>query len=212
MSEMTPPAAPLAMCWSCKGPVPGDDLFCPTCKAVQPPGQRDHFARLGLERGFTLDPSALERAYFARQGQLHPDRFAARPPRERAISQAQATAVNEAYETLKEPLARAQYLLGLAGVAGFGDPRGEDRTVDDPSVLAEAMELREELLGADDESAVTALSVRVEETKVDLIEALAEAFGQGDLDRAARDTLRLKYLCKLAQDIRVHRARIRATA
>ena len=62
-------------------------LFCATCGAVQPPGQTDHFARLGLALGYAVDPALLDRRYFERQRLLHPDRFATRTPRERALSQ-----------------------------------------------------------------------------------------------------------------------------
>ena len=35
----------------------------------------DHFARLGLPAALDLDAAALDKAYFARQRQWHPDRF-----------------------------------------------------------------------------------------------------------------------------------------
>src|SRR3954465_615579 len=107
----TPPA-----CWSCAGPVDAAALFCPTCKAVQPPRSTDHFTRLGLPVGFTVDIADLDRRYFQAQRQLHPDRFATKTPPQRAISQSQAVSLNDAYETLKDPLARASYLLQLKGI------------------------------------------------------------------------------------------------
>ena len=110
MNSVSPhiPAASAAptRCWSCGGPVEAT-LFCPTCRAVQPPGDADPFTRLGFPRGFALDRAELDRRYFAAQRQLHPDRFATRSARERAISQSQAVSLNDAYETLKDPLARA---------------------------------------------------------------------------------------------------------
>ena len=111
----------LAACWSCRGPVPAAESFCPTCKAVQPPGQNDHFARLGFARTYDLDPKLVERRYFELQRRLHPDRFATKSAKERALSQAQATSLNAAYETLMDPLARAVYLLRLAGIETGGD-------------------------------------------------------------------------------------------
>src|SRR5689334_3454791 len=108
-------AQPVA-CWSCRGAVAPGLPFCPTCRAVQPPGGADHFARLGLDRGFDVDTAELDRRYFALQRQLHPDRFVAKSPRERAIAQSQAASLNDAYETLKDPLARAVYLLKLGGI------------------------------------------------------------------------------------------------
>ena len=71
--------------------------------------------RLGLMRAFDLEPDLLQKQYFGFQRRLHPDRFATRTPKERALSQQQATALNEAYEVLKDPMRRAAYLLRLAG-------------------------------------------------------------------------------------------------
>src|SRR5689334_2680636 len=88
-------AAP-ASCWSCSGPVEATALFCATCKAVQPPRATDHFTRLGLPVGFPLDVADLDRRYFAAQRQLHPDRFATKTARERAISQNHAVTLNDA--------------------------------------------------------------------------------------------------------------------
>jgi len=73
-------------CWSCRGPVEAAALFCPTCAAVQPPGQADHFVRLGFPVDYAVDTALLDRRYFERQRLLHPDRFVTRAPRERALS------------------------------------------------------------------------------------------------------------------------------
>ena len=101
-------------CWSCGGPIDGS-AFCDTCKAVQPPGQRDHFSRLGLNVSFDIDPATLDEVYFSMQRKLHPDRFATHSPKEKAYSQQQATAINDAYETLKDPHGRADYMVHLKG-------------------------------------------------------------------------------------------------
>src|SRR5690349_11536587 len=104
MNEMSPErssrVALAVRCWSCAGPAEETALFCPTCKVVQPPSQADHFTRLGLPVDFAVDKADLDRRYFAAQRQLHPDRFATKSARERAISQSQAVALNEAYEAL----------------------------------------------------------------------------------------------------------------
>jgi molecular chaperone HscB len=40
------------------------------------------FAVLGLDARFDLDPQAIERAYFEKSKELHPDRFATAPAAE----------------------------------------------------------------------------------------------------------------------------------
>ena len=194
--------APVA-CWLCRGPVAAGALFCPTCRAVQPPAPVDHFARFGLPVAFDLDENELDRRYFAVQRQLHPDRFATRTARERAVSQSQAVAVNEAYETLKDPLARAEYLLQLHGVATEAC-----QTISDPELLMEQMERREALSEIDTREAAEAFLDAAGRDVAASLATIAVAFGRGDLTAARRETTRLKYLTKLVEEARARRARL----
>jgi molecular chaperone HscB len=172
---------------------------------VQPPGNTDHFTRLGMRGVFALDPAELDRQYFGFQKRLHPDRFATRSPKERALSQSQATALNEAYETIKDPLKRAAYLLRLAGRSVDIDKAA---TVADPELLMEAMEMREALDEADTLEEISVLAAQAG-TEVSLCEeALGEAFASDDLDTAGKLTTRLKYLGKLAEEARSRKIRM----
>lgn len=208
MSEAAAQSAPqMKPCWSCKGPVNAAALFCPTCKAVQAPAPVDHFARLGLDVGFELDVPALDRLYFDLQRQLHPDRFATKAPKERALSQQQATALNDAYETLKDPLKRADYLVHLLGVDVL--PEGCN-LVNDQSILMEAMEMREKLAAADTLAAVSAIAKETKAEMADVIDGLSLAFKGGDIEGACQLTTRLKYLDKMMGEVRQVRARLMA--
>ena len=71
---------------------------------------------------FDLDPADLEARYKALQRRLHPDGFSTAPPTEREFSAEQASAVNQAYDTLRRPLRRAAYMVGCVGV-GEGQRR-----------------------------------------------------------------------------------------
>lgn len=194
-------------CWSCKQAAQG--LFCGMCGAVQPPGALDHFQRLGLEQGFAVETAELDRRYFALQRQLHPDRFVKKTPRERAVSQSQAASLNEAYETLRDPLGRAVYLLRLQGIEL--EP-ASGQTISDPVLLMEAMEMREALSETADDQAVQAVAAQVEAERKAGFDLLAKAFAAGDTTKARTQALRLKYLGKLAEDIRGRRAALRAHA
>ena len=196
-------------CWLCRGPLDARALFCATCKAVQPPAQIDHFARLDLPVRFDIDGAELDRRYFALQRQLHPDRFATRTARERAISQSQAVALNEAYETLKDPLARAEYMLRLNGVDV--NPDGCN-TVRDPTLLMEQMERREALAEADTPEAIDAIIAEARRECDDGFAATAAAFMAKDLERAECEVTRLKYLTKLLEEARIRRARLRGSS
>ncbi|BBK31470.1 hypothetical protein STHU_21040 [Allostella humosa] len=195
-------------CWSCRGPLAADAAFCATCAAVQPPGQADHFARLGLARRFDIEPAALDRAYFTRQRLFHPDRFAGRSAREGAIAESRSVSLNAAYETLRDPLRRAGYLLELAGhpVAGDG------ATIADPELLVEVMERREALSEAATAEAVTAIVVDTREESRAAHAALAAALAEADYPAARRHATRLRYLAKIADEARRRAADLESRA
>jgi len=197
--------AELVSCWSCQGPCGPGDLFCPTCRAVQPPGQSDHFARLGLPISFDIDTAALDRRYFELQRLLHPDRFVNATPRERSLSQQHAVSLNEAYEVLKDSLSRADYMVHLKGTEVL--PEGCS-LVNDEELLVETMELRQALAEAETLGEVDALARRAAEDIGACVEQLSALFAGDDLEGAISLTTRLKYLRKLAEETRLGRARL----
>ena len=104
----------------------------------------DHFATFGLPRAFAVDASELETRFRELSRNVHPDRFARAPPRERRLALAAATALNDAYRTLRHPRRRAEHLLALRGVevgARGGAPV-------EPEFLEAQLELRERLAAA----------------------------------------------------------------
>lgn len=193
---------PGASCWSCKGPVEDGVLFCAVCGAVQPPGQADHFARLGLDPTFDMDSGELDRRYFDMQRLLHPDRFATKAPSEKALSQQQATSLNEAYEVLKDPLSRADYMVGLEG---GGAAEGSEH---DGELLQESLEMREALADAVTVEAIDTLARRAADDIEACLAELSTRFAAADLAGARRQTVRLKYLRKLAEETRQGKIRM----
>src|ERR1700735_1049332 len=87
---------------------------------ASPSTSNNSFALLGLPAQFDGDAAELERAYYAASKELHPDRFATAPAAERVAALSKSRALNDAYQTLKKPIARAEYLLAQAGVT-IGD-------------------------------------------------------------------------------------------
>lgn len=76
----------------------------------------DYFEFFSLPRHLHLDVPALEKQFYVLSRKLHPDRFAGKPPAEQEAALAQSSLLNDAYRTLKDPIARTQYLLTLEGV------------------------------------------------------------------------------------------------
>jgi molecular chaperone HscB len=200
--DQSPEAGAVAPCWSCKQPVAARALFCHACGAVQPPGQVDHFARLGVASGFDLDLDRLEKQYLGFQRTMHPDRFVTKTAKERAIAESQAVSMNEAYETLKDPLRRAAYLLERAGRTAAVD---RDQTVHDPELLMEAMEARENLSEVATVEDLEKLQVEAGAKAIDLIAQLSRAFAAEDYDAANRAATRMKYWRKFLEESRARR-------
>jgi len=115
----------------------------------------DYFAVFGLPRRLVMDVPALEREFYARSRRLHPDRFAAKPVEEQEQALKASSELNDAYRTLKEPIARTAHLLGLEGVeleeqskAATEAARasgGAKKQVAPPELLEEAFELNMQL-------------------------------------------------------------------
>lgn len=116
-------------------------MVCGTCRTVFPAAdQYDHFARFGIPRSSRIDPSDLERRYLVLSRGLHPDQFAGRAKEERELSERFFAHVNDAYNVLRNPSRRAEYLLELEG----GPQRAQDKRTPQ-GFLAEMLELNERI-------------------------------------------------------------------
>jgi molecular chaperone HscB len=109
----------------------------------------DYYAVLGIPRGLNLSVDDIQQRYYALCRELHPDRFMQKPEAERQRALDMSSALNDAYRTLKDPIKRAQYLLGVEGF-----DIGEQRSKDVPAeLLEEVFELNmalEEMRSGDD--------------------------------------------------------------
>lgn len=77
---------------------------------------RTYFDIFSLPQHLNVDIAALEKSFYALSRKLHPDRFAARSAAEQEAALAEASRLNDAYRTLKDPIARTEYLLRLEGI------------------------------------------------------------------------------------------------
>lgn len=100
---------------------------------------QNYFEIFGLPVEYRLDTDLLADRFLDLQREVHPDRFAASPDQEKRLAMQWATLLNTAKETLKSPLSRAIYMLGLQGV------ELEENPVLPPEFLMEQIELREQL-------------------------------------------------------------------
>ncbi len=115
--------------------------------ASAPPGA-DYFSVFALPRKLAVDTRALERAFYRRSREVHPDRFARASAAEQQWSLEQTSLLNDAYRALKDPVARTEYLLQLEGITLADDATKADRQEKKnvpPELLAEVFELNMQL-------------------------------------------------------------------
>ncbi|MES9845310.1 MAG: Fe-S protein assembly co-chaperone HscB, partial [Candidatus Sedimenticola sp. 6PFRAG5] len=77
---------------------------------------KNYFELFGLPAGYIIDAEQLSGRYRELQRVVHPDRYANASDQERRLSMQGATRINEAFDTLKDPIQRARYLLSLNGI------------------------------------------------------------------------------------------------
>ena len=148
MASSTSPT--LQVCRDCGGGAPVDAHFCPQCTKILSLGRHgDYFAFLGLPRKLNLDPAELERRFRDLSRQFHPDYFYNAPPAERRASLERSSRLNDAYRTLKNPVARIEYLIDAEGF-GIRSPQEASKAVP-PALLEEVFALNEELDGIREE-------------------------------------------------------------
>ena len=75
--------------------------------------QQNYFELFHLPVSFDVDTDDLANRHRAIIARVHPDQFANKSAMEQRVALQWATFANEAFDTLKSPIARAQYLLKL---------------------------------------------------------------------------------------------------
>lgn len=125
-------------------------LFCHSCGVLQPP-PADYFGIFGIEPRLRLDKKELEGVFYSLSRRLHPDLYSRKSAREQQYSLDATAVLNDAWRTLRDPIARAEYVMRTNGL-----PIGEQGTKNvPPELLEEVFELNmalEELKMGDDDA------------------------------------------------------------
>ncbi|MEZ9701985.1 co-chaperone HscB [Vibrio sp. 10N.261.46.E12] len=161
----------------------------------------NHFELFGLPLQFQLDGSLLSSQFRDLQRQFHPDKFATASERDRLLAVQKAAQINDAYQVLKNPISRAEYLLVQHGE----DIRGEQQTLQDPMFLMEQMELREELEeiadSSEPEDALFAFEGKVSKMYKQQLSAIQQELDSEAWLEAADRVRKLKFIAKLKNEI-----------
>lgn len=112
----------------------------------------DCFSLLNLPREFDIDPQDLESRYLRACMSIHPDHLHDSGSSFVAAAESSLASINQAYETLRNPVSRAEHLLLLSG----GAAANEDRSVSN-GFLESMLELRESMAEAANHSQLSQL-------------------------------------------------------
>ncbi|MGR5132887.1 co-chaperone HscB [Vibrio alfacsensis] len=161
----------------------------------------NHFELFGLPSQFKLDGSLLSSQFLELQKRFHPDNFATASERDRLMAVQKAAQINDAYQVLKQPISRAEYILAENGI----EIRGEQQTMQDPMFLMEQMELREELEdiadSSDPESALFDFDAKVSKMYKQHLANVEQELDDGLWAEAADRVRKLKFIAKLKNEI-----------
>ncbi len=162
---------------------------------------RNYFELFGLPARFRFDSELLDAAYRKLQLQVHPDASVGGTDAEGRRALQSSARVNEAYEALRDPVQRAQYLLALHGVETVNE-----RDTALPIAFLEAQldrrEAASDAQAAGDVAQLESLLAAVRAEASALEDQLAQTLDGDHAYAAARTCVReLTFLAKLAEDI-----------
>lgn len=164
----------------------------------------NYFQIFAFQEQFELDVNKLADLYQLLQKKVHPDKFAHASSQEQMIAVKRSTLINDAYQTLKKPLQRAQYLLELRK----SDQPSEQASFSDNSFLMQQMELHEmldDIKHANDvDAAITELSKVLESGSSELFVTMQTQLDENTTQSnllAGNNLRKLKFYQKLQVDL-----------
>lgn len=156
----------------------------------------NYFELFNLPISFDLDLSELNARYRKLQQTVHPDNYANASERERRLAVQKAAQVNEAFQTLKNPLKRAHYFLELHQAL----PELENQQMQDSAFLMEQMELRETLADITTLDHLNDFLAQLTQSQQHLLATLSQRFKMQDYAGAYHSMNQLKFFEKLHEE------------
>lgn len=135
------------------------------------------------------------------QLQAHPDKFANSSDADKRLAMQKTSLINEAFETLKKPVSRLQYMLTLKGV----DMNGETDTSMDGAFLMEQMELRESISEVRNQAepldVLTAMLADLKSKARNLTIEFSEFYELDDLEKSREIVRKLQFINKAEKEV-----------
>ncbi|MCC4832062.1 co-chaperone HscB [Shewanella sp. 10N.7] len=164
----------------------------------------NYFELFQITPSFDIDIANLAERYRELQRAVHPDKFANESEQQKLLSVQRTAQVNDGYQTLKNPLRRAEHMLSLRGI----DISHETTTVKDTAFLMQQMEWRESLEDIKDSQQADELIddlyqsfAGFEKTLSQLLATLLATESDENNLSAADQIRKLKFMAKLQDEL-----------
>jgi molecular chaperone HscB len=162
---------------------------------------QNYFELFGLPIAFEVDRERLRAELRRLQASFHPDRHVNGSEHERRISVQVASWINQAHETLQDPVKRSRYLLEISG-AEIAD---DSATTSDSGFLMEQIELREEIEAcreaADGLQRSQQVAGRLAQRAEQLAREFVVSFTAGDLARGTQISHKMQFIQRIQQQL-----------
>jgi molecular chaperone HscB len=155
----------------------------------------NYFTTFNLEPSFELNLEQLDQQYFALQNEGHPDRFVNKPEEEKIAALNQTIALNQAYQTLKNPVKRMEYILSLNDI-------NLEQIKPEQILLITMMEYQELLADCMDRESCESLQKFIAIKLNECYEEFNNYCNQRKYLHAAQPAIQAQYLTKLYNSIK----------
>ncbi|MCW8853167.1 MAG: Fe-S protein assembly co-chaperone HscB [Gammaproteobacteria bacterium] len=161
----------------------------------------NYFEIFNASFSYDIDLNEMGQIYLDLQKSVHPDRYANASDQEKRIAMQQTSLINQAFQTLKDPVSRAQYMLKLKGL----DMNSETDTTMDAGFLMEQMEFRESIMDARDKNdplaELDSMAIDLNNKMKDLMDGFTRAFAEASYDSAREIVRKMQFIIKAKKEV-----------
>ena len=160
--------------------------------------QSTDFELFAVPARFAQDRAQLDARWKDLQREAHPDRFATASAAAQRVAMQWSVRINEAYQRLKNPLARASYLCELNGAP----IQAENNTAMPTQFLMQQMEWREALEEAETVEDLEKIAAQTRASERAQMDKIAQSLDVArDFPEAARQVRSLMFIERFATEV-----------
>ena len=160
--------------------------------------QSNDFELFGLTQKFNQCRADIDAKWKELQREAHPDKFAAQGVSAQRVAMQWSVRINEAYQRLKNPLARASYLCELNGVP----VNAENNTAMPVDFLMQQIEWREALDSATTAQDINEIALQAKEYGRAQLQKIEHSIdSDSDFRHAVEQVRSLMFVERFAQEI-----------